>query len=277
MAAASLPSALRRLLLVLLLAPAPAPGADELPAPGPSPAEEEAAHRAKLGRAMDEQLATDREARASQERIDAVDDETQRLLAEYRKALADTESHTVYANQLEAQIRSQTEELAEVERQLVEIETTSREVFPLMKRMLDTLEQFVALDVPFLVEERSKRVGTLKEMMTRADVTISEKYRRILEAYQVEMDYGRTIEAYEGELQGEGGARTVQFLRVGRVSLLYQTLDASETGYWDAAKKSWIVDSRYAAGFKEGVAVARKSRAPEMLIVPVPPPKEIRS
>jgi hypothetical protein len=143
-----------------------------------------------------------------------------------------------------------------------------------MQRMLETLEQFVALDVPFLPEERARRVAMLQDMMTRADVTISEKYRRILEAYRVEMDYGRTIEAYEGQL-GEGDdARTVQFLRVGRVTLLYQTLDGAETGYWDVEKKGWVVDPAYQHGFKEGIAVAKKTRAPEMLIVPVPAPGE---
>ena len=74
-------------------------------------------------------------------------------------------------------------------------------------------------------------------MMSRADVTISEKYRRILEAYQVELDYGRTLEAYEGKLGSGDDARTVQFLRVGRVALLYQTLDGKETGYWDARQE----------------------------------------
>jgi hypothetical protein len=157
------------------------------------------------------------------------------------------------------------------------VDTTSREISPLLQRMLDTLEQFVALDVPFLVEERAKRVATLEETMTRADVTISEKYRRIVEAYQVEMDYGRTIEAYEGTLGDGDDARTVQFLRVGRVSLLYQTLDGRETGYWDAAQKSWVADDTYQHSFKEGIAVARKVRAPEMLIVPVPAPKEAKS
>jgi hypothetical protein len=230
-----------------------------------------------LGRVMREQVAADEEARASQQRIEALDDETLKLLGEYRKALADTESYEAYAKQLEAQIRSQEEELAEIERQLGEIETTSREIFPLMQRMLETLEQFVALDVPFLREERERRVANLKEMMSRADVTISEKYRRIVEAYQVELDYGRTIEAYDGALAGEGEPRTVQFLRVGRVSLLYQTLDGSETGYWDARRKAWVVDDAYAHAFKEGVGVARKARAPEMLIVPVPPPAEARS
>jgi hypothetical protein len=231
-----------------------------------------------LGRAIEEQIGVDQEARTSQQRIDQLDDETQKLLDEYRRALTDAESYSTYANQLEAQVSSQREEMAEMDRQLLEVETTSREVLPLMQNMLDTLEQFVALDVPFLMEERTRRVAMLKQMMTRADVAISEKYRRIVEAYQVEMDYGRTIEAYEGALPRDGGEpRTVQFLRVGRVTLLYQTLDGRETGYWEADQKRWVVANEYAHGFKEGVAVAKKVRAPEMLMVPVPAPQEVGS
>ena len=163
--------------------------------------------------------------------------------------------------------------MASAERQLSEIETTSREIGPLMDRMLATLDEFVGLDVPFLVQERSDRVKRLKDMMGRADVTISEKYRRIIEAYQVEMDYGRTVESYEAKL-GEGDdARTVQLLRIGRVGLLYQTLDAKETGYWDTTAKAWVIDDSYKGSFKEGIAVAKKTRAPEMLVIPVPAPK----
>lgn len=238
---------------------------------GPSDAQK------KLDVTMQEQLGADADAKASQARIDKLDDETQKLLAEYRKAVADAESYTTYAKQLELQVQSQNEEMAAIDEQLLEVETTSREVSPLMMRMLDTLEQFVALDVPFLMEERRKRVETLKQMMDRADVTISEKYRRIVEAYQVEMDYGRTIEAYEAELGDGPDARTVNFLRIGRVVLMYQTLDGKETGYWDADKKSWVVDNRYGDSFEEGVGVAKKARAPEMLIVPVPAPKEAKS
>lgn len=231
----------------------------------------------KLERAGAEQIGTDKEALASQERINNVDDVTQKLLSEYRRALADAESHAAYADQLAIQIASQNGELATIQHQLDEVEATARAVTPLQQRMLETLKQFVALDVPFLLEERTKRVTTLEDMMTRADVTISEKYRRILEAYQVEMDYGRTIEAYEAKLGDGDKTRTARFLRVGRVSLLYQTLDGRETGYWNVQKKGWTVDDDYAHAFKEGVAVAQKLRAPEMLLVPVPAPQEARS
>ena len=230
-----------------------------------------------LDRVFKEQIGADDASRASQDRVNQLDDETQKLLSEYRRALADAESYTIYANQLAAQVESQNQEMNAMQQQLVEVETTSREIAPLMQRMLETLEQFVALDVPFLLDERRSRVTRLQEMMTRADVTISEKYRRIIEAYQVEMDYGRTIEAYEAKLGDDADARTVAILRIGRVGLLYQTLDGKETGYWAANEKRWVVDDDYRQSFKEGVAVARKTRAPEMLILPVPAPKEARS
>jgi hypothetical protein len=230
-----------------------------------------------LDRAEREQLGSDEEARASQARIDALDDDTLKMLSEYRRAVADAESYETYATQLAAQVQAQDEEKASIDQQLVEVETTSREVLPLMQQMLATLREFVTYDVPFLAEERRRRVAMLEEMMPRADVTLSEKYRRILEAYQVEMDYGNTIEAYDAQL-GEGAeARTVMFLRIGRVALLYQTLDGGETGFWDAEGGKWTVADDYAHAFKEGVAVAKKLRAPEMLIVPLPAPKQARS
>jgi len=245
----------------------PAPAA----AAGPSPIE-------KLDAVTKERVEADKSAQASQQRINTVDDETQKLLSEYRRAVADTESHAAYAAQLSRQIESQNEELADIQRQLDEIETTSRSITPLQQKMLETLEQFVQLDVPFLLDERSARIATLEEMMNRADVSISEKYRRIVEAYQVEMDYGRTLEAYEAKLGGGGGEdRTARFLRIGRVSLLYQTLDGHETGYWDAQARRWVVDNGYAHSFKQGVAVAQKLSAPEMLLAPVPAPVEAKS
>lgn len=262
------PSFLAIALSAALLAPAApalAEGAEQQPAPSPE---------AKLAGVYAEQVGADQAGIASQARIDALDDETQKLLAEYRKAVADTASHNAYADQLERQVQSQVEELADIERQLGEVETTSRSVLPLEQKMLATLGDFVRLDVPFLVEERTARVQNLQNTMDRADVSLSEKFRRILEAYQVEMDYARTIESYEAKMAGNG-ERTVRFLRVGRVTLLYQTLDGTETGYWDATRKQWVRDDSYAHSFRQAVAVARKQVAPEMLLVPVPAPSTV--
>jgi hypothetical protein len=221
---------------------------------------------------LSEQIAADQAAIAAQERLNALSDETRELLLQYRQYLSETKSLRDYVDQLSVQVASQGEEIEFVQKQLVEIEVTQREVMPLMQKMLDTLERFVQLDVPFQLQEREKRVAGLKEMMARADVSISEKYRRILEAYQIETEYGRTLEAYQGELgQGEG-ARTVRFLRLGRVALLYQTMDGEETGYWDAGQKQWVADDSYRTAVKHGFEVADKVGAPDLLIAPVPAP-----
>jgi hypothetical protein len=146
-----------------------------------------------------------------------------------------------------------------------------------MQKMLDTLDRFVEIDLPFQLDERRKRVAALREAMNRADVTVSEKYRRILEAYQIEVDYGRTLEAYQGELGAGEPARTVRFLRLGRVALIYQTLDGEETGYWDAQQQKWVRDDSYRSAVRHGFAVAEKAVAPDLLTVPIPAPVESRS
>ncbi|MFM7784284.1 MAG: DUF3450 domain-containing protein [Gammaproteobacteria bacterium] len=230
---------------------------------------------------IDKALATqgeaDRAAASSQKRINEIRDRLQDAASRYATAIADAESLEKYNSQLEKQVKAQRDEVASIESQLLEIETTSREVQPLMQRMVDTLERFVAVDVPFLLDERTKRVKTLQEIMPRADVTISEKYRRIIEAYQIELEYGRTLEAYDGLMGMGADARTVRFVRLGRIALLYQSLDGQETGYWDADQKKWVVDNSYAAAVAEARRVARKDGPPDLLTVPVPAPKEVRS
>jgi hypothetical protein len=177
---------------------------------------------------------------------------------------------------LQEQVDGQQEEMTSIQTQLVEIETTNREVLPLMERMVATLDAFVKADIPIFLDERINRVQRLQALMGRADVAISEKYRQILEAYQIELEYGRTLTAYEGMLGTGADSRTVQFVQLGRISLMYQTLDGSETGYWDAQAKNWVVDEAYAEDVAQALSVAREEGAPELLNVPVPAPQEAR-
>jgi hypothetical protein len=262
--------------LLLLLAPVPAPSLADEAAPAPPPPPEKPPAEILDG-AASEQTAANGEASASQERVNQLDDETQRLLVRYRTAVGEAESINSYSDQLRLQIQSQEEDIASIERQLAEVETTAREVMPLTQKMLDTLAEFVDLDMPILIEERRKRIAGLRDIMNRADISLSEKYRRVIEAYQIEMEYGRTLEAYHGEI-GEGDdARTVQFLRIGRVALMYQTLGGDETGYWDANSRSWVVDNDYRQAFKRGLGVAKKQTAPDVIVAPIPAPKESAS
>ena len=98
--------------------------------------------------------------------------------------------------------------------------------------------------------------------MDRADVTISEKYRRILEAYQIELEYGRTLDAYEGRLGAGADARTVEFVRLGRVTLMYRTLDGSETGYWEPARRIGSSTTSYRECHRGSACACAQATAP---------------
>lgn len=223
-----------------------------------------------LDEAIDTQVETDVAAQQSQEKIDNLADETTDMLAEYRDILRQTQSLRAYNDQLEQLVSSQRSELDSIDRQLNNIETTQRDIVPLMTKMIDVLEQFVALDLPFLQQERNSRIVALKTMMGRADVTLSEKYRRIMEAYQVETEYGRTIEAYQADLNQGDDNRTVDFLRIGRVSLYYLTLDGMEAGIWDADTETWQqLPDDYLQPVADGLKVARKQLPPDLLTLPV--------
>ena len=210
------------------------------------------------------------DAAKSQVRIDKLSDDTDRLTAEYRVILQRIDALLVYNKQVSDLIASQEVEMASLRRQIDDVELVGREVTPLMLGMLDSIENFVELDVPFLPEERSERMANLHEVMIRADVTDAERYRKIMEAYQVENEFGRTIEAYQGELNLEGSTRQVDFLRIGRVAFLYQTLDGSETGVWDQKNRAWLDAANSASAVRLGLRMARKQTAPDLLKLPLP-------
>jgi hypothetical protein len=226
---------------------------------------------ASVGEAIGQEVQANGAGAASQKVIEKLSDDTETLAAEYRSALQTTRSLDVYNRQLESLTAAQDREIESMHRQIDRVTEVGREILPLMLRMIDSLEKFVALDIPFLEEERTDRVRQLRDMMDRADVTISEKYRRLLESYQIEYDYGRNIEAYSGEIESGGVPRTVDFLRIGRLALLYQTLDGQETGMWNQQDRGWVVlDAEYRGSVAEGIRMARKQVAPNLIRVPLP-------
>jgi hypothetical protein len=210
----------------------------------------------------------------TQQRVDALSDETDKLLTRYQAALQQIDSLRTYNRQMEELVASQEAERTSLQEQLDRIELVTRDVTPLMIRMIDALQAFVELDVPFLEEERKERIANLRKMMKRADVTEAEKYRRIMEAYQIENEYGRTIEAYRSTLSQGERELTVDFLRVGRIALLYQTLDEAEAAVWNQEKRVWEpLDRSYRSEIRQGLRIARKQAAPDLLRLPLPEPK----
>ena len=210
---------------------------------------------------------------SSQTRVSGLARQTQDLLTQYRSIVRETESLKIYNDNLERVVSDQQNEVQSITRQLAGLEETNRGVVPLMLEMIEALEQIVEADVPFRIEERRARVQRLNDMMDQAEVTASEKYRRVMEAYQGELEFGRTTEAYSDVLPGTG--QTVDFLRVGRALLVYQTSDQSITGWFNPRTREFeeLDDDRFRLEVKAGLAIARNEKAPNLVMLPVPAPQ----
>ncbi|GAC1629829.1 MAG: DUF3450 domain-containing protein [Nevskia sp.] len=223
--------------------------------------------------AVDATVQANQAARAAQTRIDALDDQTRAALERYRAALWQAQQLKVYAEQVEPLLATQEAERASLAAQARELAESSRDITPLLLRMLDGLDKFVALDLPFLQTERRERVAALKRLMTDPATPSAEKYRRILEAYRIEGDYGRGFGAERIELDDKGAKKVVDVLRVGRTALYSLTLDGREAGYWDAAAKQWKpLSGSYRSALREGLKIARETAAPVVVTLPVPAP-----
>jgi hypothetical protein len=66
-------------------------------------------------------------------------------------------------------------------------------------------------------------------------------------------------------------------VRLGRVTLLYRTVEGEETGYWDNERKEWVPDPDSRDYIEEALSIAKEERAPDLIMVPVPAPQGGRS
>lgn len=223
--------------------------------------------------AVDAAVRANAAAKAAQSRIDALDDQTRNMLERYRAAIWQAQQLKVYVEQVEPLLATQEAERAALAEQARALAGSTRDLTPLLLRMIDSLEQFVALDLPFLLAERNERIAALKRLMTDPTVTQGEKYRRVVEAYRIEADYGRVLGAERMELDENGAALLVDVLRVGRTALYALSLDGREARAWDAAKKAWFpLDARHRGEIREGLRIARETAAPLVVTLPVPTP-----
>jgi len=214
-------------------------------------------------------------AKQSQAKIDRLAEEARDLLSDYKTVMKQVDGLKVYNARLQRQITNQERRISDIDESISEVTVIQRQMMPLVIRMIDGLEQFIQLDVPFELDERMARLEFLRDNVDRSDITVAEKFRQVLEAYNIELQYGRGVETYSDTIEINGVVRDVDFLRVGRVSLVYQTTDGEESGVWNASTQSWdpLPSGDYASAIRKGVRIAKKQATIELLNMPVAAPE----
>ncbi len=211
----------------------------------------------------------------SQKRIDKLQEDTASLLQKFKVVSKEIEGLKVYNAQLEKQLANQRKVIDDLNNSIDQVTVIERQIQPLILRMLDGLEQFIDLDVPFHLEERHKRVETLRSNQDRADISVAEKFRQVLEAYNIESEYGRKVDTYVDTLEVGGQERQVNILVVGRVALMYQTTDTKLSGAWDQSQRAWVEldPGEYRAAILKGIRIAKKQAAIDVLQLPILAPE----
>ena len=210
----------------------------------------------------------------SQDQIDQVDARIQGLLSDFRANLKQLEQLNRYNASQRRQVEAQRREMASLREDINNIASLQRAVQPLMEDMVNGLEELVEADVPFLIDERRDRVERLRGILEDPERSPAQRYRLIVEAYQIENEYGRTIESYRGNIAVDGREyENVEFVRIGRVALVFKTDDDDVLKYFNVDTRSWMdLDKSFLAAIKRGSRVAREQIPPELMYIPVGAP-----
>jgi cell division protein FtsB len=231
------------------------------------------ASAAQVKQSLEVVSGTTSSAAASQKKIEQLAGETRALLEEYRRLQDGVEYQAAYTRELEQLEQSQRTQIEALQRQISEAAITRQRIVPLMRSMADALEKFVVLDLPFHHEERINAVLLLKQRLNQPDLAVSAKFRLLLELYQLEQGYGNSIESWRGPLQWQGEELSVEFLRIGRVALYFQSLDGASSGFWSVEQEQWLpLDPQFNRDIAQALRVARNAVAPELLQLPLVAP-----
>lgn len=213
-------------------------------------------------------------ARSAQAQINQLAEETRRRFDEYQALVKEIDGLRIYNDLMQARVDTQEQELAELRASIDTVTVIERQVVPLMTRMIDGLEKFIELDVPFRKEQRLAEVSFLRGLLEQSDVTTAEQFRLVIQAWQTAVDYGMFADTYPGEIEIDGVTREVDFLALGRIGLYYVTPDNAIAGAWDHRKRDWVRLTRSdALEIRNGIDVL-ETGSPELLMLPIAPPQE---
>jgi TolA-binding protein len=211
----------------------------------------------------------------TQERIEQLDSRTQSLLSDYRANLKQLEQLNRYNASQQRQVDAQRREMDSLTNDINNIASLQRSIQPLMEDMVEALDQLIEADLPFLLDERRARVERLSALMDDPSRSPAQRYRLVVEAYQIENEYGRTIEAYRGDIEAAGRQfENVEFLRIGRTSLTFRTDDDQTLMRFDPDSRQWVeLDLSFLPDIKMGSRIAREQIPPDLMFIPVRAPQ----
>jgi len=225
--------------------------------------------RALMEKAIQIEASSSNDAAGRQSYIDNIDTQIIMLIGDIQFLSQQLDLTNIYNRQLQELISSQEAEIVSINDQMVELDKTNRGILPKLEEMVNTLSSIIDNDTPFLLSERKSRIEELQNILVQSNISTSEKFRRVFEAYQIENEYGRTIESYRDEIVFDSETYNVEIFRLGRVGLYARTSDGRNTAMYSRKEGKWIrkkgIDNELVVALK----IAKKELPPSLLKLPV--------
>ncbi len=231
--------------------------------------------KSKLDTSVELEQKIDKESAATQQKIDRLAEQALDMNQDYKSKLTQIEQYKAYNRRMELSIEEQNKEMQSLQNQMDTIDETERGLMPLMDEMIDRLANFVDLDAPFKRQKRLDNVDRLRNLMLRADISTSEKYRQILSSYTQELAFGTGVEVYEGTDPTGETEKQVDFLMFGRTSLMFATRGVDKkAAVWVPSQKAWqyLDSSGVDAVVKAIKDINLKSK--KLILIPVVTPEK---
>ena len=212
----------------------------------------------------------------SQEKINDLSDKTEKIISQYHQQRKLVESLRVYNDRMRRTIAAQEEAMAKLENSIEEASLIERQIVPLMMRMIEGLDKFVAADLPFKRDQREERIERIRGYLTNANISAAERFRQVLNAYTVENDYGKSVTVYSDTLDLGGEILSVNVLQVGRAGLFYQTFDGAQSGHWNKEAGNWeSLDSSHNEGIAQAIRISQGKESPGLMTLPLAAPETL--
>lgn len=211
-----------------------------------------------------------KEAKASQIRIDKMDENTQSIKAQIKQMQQTIENLSLYHENLTHLVDNQEKIKNKLIHQLENIKDIKQNLIPLMYRMIESLELWIISDLPMKYSERLERIKSLHRMMKQSDIDEAEKFKRILQAYQTELSYGVTTSIYKEKKILDGQLREVDILHFGKLALIAKSLSGEQFWYFDKKQQKWLViDKKENEKLQQAFELAKSPHPQDFMSLPL--------
>jgi len=212
-----------------------------------------------------------------QEQVDAWSAEKQKLLHQILD-LKVKKQWLLYQNaQHQGYIHQKKTSIAAIQDRVQQVLSLRMQLEPYLEQVAAELDRRVTDSPAFLPLERRERMDFLQKSLKAYGPDMSEKLRRVLEALQIEAEYGTDIEVGERQLRLDGETTRVNSLRLGRVALLAVTPDGRHAWMRDAESRTWTrLPAHEAGAIQKTMDIVEQKRSAELIALPLGTPIKLK-